>query len=107
MAKTTSPPTARWQLRLYITGQTPKSTRALANLKRICETHLANRYEIEVVDLLKTPRLAAGDQILATPTLVRKLPASVKKILGDLSDENRVLVGLDLRPAGRSIASRA
>ena len=89
----------RWQLRLYVAGQTPKSIAALANLKRLCETHLAGRYEIEVIDLLKNPRLAAGDQILAVPTLVRKLPTPVKKIIGDLSNEVRVLVGLDLRPA--------
>ena len=88
----------RWQLRLYVAGQTPKSIAALANLKRLCETHLAGRYEIEVIDLLKNPRLAAGDQILAIPTLVRKLPTPVKKIIGDLSNEVRVLVGLDLRP---------
>ena len=92
------PDNDRWQLRLYVAGQTPKSIAALANLKRLCETHLAGRYEIEVIDLLKNPRLAAGDQILAIPTLVRKLPTPVKKIIGDLSNEVRVLVGLDLRP---------
>ena len=92
------PENDRWQLRLYVAGQTPKSITALANLKRLCETHLAGRYEIEVIDLLKNPRLAAGDQILAVPTLVRKLPTPVKKIIGDLSNEVRVLVGLDLRP---------
>jgi circadian clock protein KaiB len=89
----------RWQLRLYVAGQTPKSIRALANLKKLCETHLAGRYEIEVIDLVENPRLAAGDQILAIPTLVRKLPTPVKKIIGDLSNEVRVLVGLDLKPA--------
>jgi circadian clock protein KaiB len=99
MTKSKEPPVERWQLRLYVAGQTPKSIAALANLKRLCETHLAGHYEIEVIDLLKNPRLAAGDQILAIPTLVRKLPAPVKKIIGDLSNENRVLVGLDLRPA--------
>ena len=93
-----NPEPDRWQLRLYVAGQTPKSIAALTNLKRLCETHLAGRYEIEVIDLLKNPRLAAGDQILAIPTLVRKLPTPVKKIIGDLSNEVRVLVGLDLRP---------
>ncbi len=86
-----------WQLRLYIAGQTPKSVTAFANLKRICETHLAGRYRIEIVDLLDNPKLAAGDQILAIPTLVRRLPPPIKKIIGDLSNEVRVLVGLDLR----------
>ncbi|MEN6448903.1 MAG: circadian clock protein KaiB [Thermoguttaceae bacterium] len=86
-----------WELRLYVAGQTPKSVRAFANLKRICEQHLAGQYRIEVVDLLKNPQLAEGDQILAIPTLVRKLPEPVKKIIGDLSNTERVLVGLDLR----------
>ena len=89
---------ASWILRLYVAGQTPKSLRAFANLKRICEEHLAGRYQIEVVDLLKNPQLAKGDQILAIPTLVRKLPEPVRKIIGDLSNAERVLVGLDLRP---------
>jgi circadian clock protein KaiB len=89
----------RWQLRLYVAGQTPKSITALTNLKKICETHLAGRYAIEVIDLMENPKLAAGDQILAIPTLVRKLPSPVKKIIGDLSNEPRVLIGLDLRPA--------
>ena len=97
-SKPQEPDDNRWQLRLYVAGQTPKSIAALANLKRLCETHLAGRYEIEVIDLLKNPRRAAGDQILAVPTLVRKLPTPVKKIIGDLSNEVRVLVGLDLRP---------
>jgi circadian clock protein KaiB len=88
-----------WQLRLYVAGQTPKSITALANLKRICEKHLAGKYHIEIVDLLKDPTLARGDQILAIPTLVRKLPSPIRKIIGDLSDTERVLVGLDLRPA--------
>ncbi len=87
-----------WRLRLYVAGQTPKSITAFNNLKRICETHLAGKYTIEVVDLLKDPQLAKGDQILAIPTLVRKLPAPVRKIIGDLSNTERVLVGLDLRP---------
>lgn len=89
-----------WQLRLYVAGQTPKSTTALANLRRLCETHLAGRYEIEVIDLLVNPKLAAGDQILAVPTLVRKLPEPMRKIIGDLSNEDRVLVGLDVQPRG-------
>jgi circadian clock protein KaiB len=89
---------AEWQLRLYVAGQTSKSTTALFNLKRLCETHLAGRYEIEVVDLVKNPTLAANDQILAVPTLVRKLPEPMRKIIGDLSNEARVLVGLDLKP---------
>ena len=87
----------RWYLRLYVAGETPRATAALANLKKLCEEHLSGRYEIEVVDLLKNPRLAAGDQILAVPTLVRRLPPPMKKIIGDLSNEERVLVGLDLR----------
>ena len=86
-----------WQLRLYVAGETPRAGAALANLKRVCEEHLSGRYTIEVVDLLKNPRLAAGDQILAVPTLVRRLPPPMKKIIGDLSNEERVLVGLDLR----------
>ncbi len=91
--------TERWRLRLYVAGPTSKSVTALANLKKLCETHLAGRYEIEVIDLLQNPKLAAGDQILAIPTLVRRLPPPVKKIIGDLSNALRVLVGLDLRPA--------
>jgi circadian clock protein KaiB len=87
-----------WDLRLYVAGQTPKSMTAFANLKRICEEHLAGKYQIEVVDLLKEPQLARGDQILALPTLVRKLPEPIKKIIGDLSNTERTLVGLDLRP---------
>jgi len=87
-----------WQLRLYVAGQTAKSAAALANLRRLCETHLAGRYEIELVDLLVNPKLAAGDQILAVPTLVRKFPEPIRKIIGDLSDEERVLVGLDVKP---------
>ena len=87
-----------FQLRLYVAGQTAKSLTAFANLKRICETHLAGQYTIEVIDLTKTPQLAAGDQILAVPTLVRRLPEPIKKIIGDLSNEERVLVGLDVKP---------
>ncbi len=87
-----------WELRLYVAGQTPKSMTAFANLKRICEEHLKGRYEIHVIDLLKNPHLARGDQILAVPTLVRNLPEPIRKIIGDLSNTERVLVGLDLRP---------
>jgi circadian clock protein KaiB len=90
-----------FQLRLYVAGQTPKSLTALANLKRICETHLDGEYTIEVIDLIKNPQLAAGDQILAVPTLVRRLPEPIIKIIGDLSNEERVLVGLDILPAKR------
>ena len=86
-----------YELRLYVAGQTPKSLAAFANLKKICEEHLAGQYHIEVIDLLKKPQLASGDQILAIPTLVRKLPQPIKKIIGDLSNTERVLVGLDLR----------
>ena len=86
-----------WTLRLYVAGQTPKSVKALANLKRICEEHMPGEYVIEVIDLVKNPRLAQGDQILAIPTLVRALPQPMRKIIGDLSDTERVLVGLDLR----------
>ena len=85
-----------WNLRLYVAGQTPRAIAAFDNLQRICEEHLAGRYRIEVVDLLKNPKLARGDQILAVPTLVRQLPPPLKKIIGDLSNEMRVLVGLDL-----------
>jgi len=88
----------RWILRLYIAGHTQKSSLALANLKRICQEHLAGRYEIEVVDLKTHPNLAAGDQIIAIPTLVRILPPPIKKLIGDLTSEHRVLIGLDLRP---------
>jgi len=88
-----------WQLRLYVAGETPKSLTAYSNLKQICENHLKSRYSIEVIDLLEQPQLSKGDQILAIPTLVRKLPQPMRKIIGDLSDTERVLVGLDLRPA--------
>lgn len=90
---------AVWLLRLYVAGQTPRSLTAFANLKRLCEEHMAGRYQIEVIDLLKNPQLAAGDEIVAIPTLVRRLPSPVRKIIGDLSNAERVLVGLDLRPA--------
>ncbi len=89
---------AVWELRLYVAGQTPRSIAAFSNLNRICEDHLQGRYRIEVIDLLQNPQLARGDQILAIPTLVRKLPVPVRKIIGDLSNTERVLVGLNLRP---------
>jgi circadian clock protein KaiB len=96
----TAPPPSEgkaYRLRLYVAGQTPKSVLALTNLKQICEEHLQGHYEIEVIDLLENPQLAKGDQILALPTLVRRLPEPIKKIIGDLSNKERVLVGLDLR----------
>jgi circadian clock protein KaiB len=87
------------ELRLYVAGQSPKSLAALTNLKKICHEHLQGRYKLHVIDLVQTPQLARGDQILAIPTLVRKLPEPIRKIIGDLSDRNRVLVGLNLRDA--------
>lgn len=87
-----------YNLRLYVAGQTPKSLLAIANLKQLCEEHLAGRFTVEVVDLLVTPQLAAGDQIVALPTLVRRLPPPLKRVIGDLSNTERVLVGLDIRP---------
>jgi circadian clock protein KaiB len=96
--KNAKPARDAWELRLYVAGQTPKSLAAFANLKKICEEHLKGKYHIEVIDLLKNPQLASGDQILAIPTLVRKLPPPIKKIIGDLSNTLRVLVGLDVRP---------
>ncbi|WP_324671159.1 circadian clock KaiB family protein [Hymenobacter sp. GOD-10R] len=87
-----------WELRLYVAGQTVKSVTALANLKKYCEEHLKGRYQLEVIDLLQHPQLAEGDQILAIPTLVRKVPSPIRKIIGDLSNQERVLVGLDIRP---------
>ncbi|HVR64641.1 MAG TPA: circadian clock protein KaiB [Polyangia bacterium] len=93
-----SPDLDFWELRLYVAGQTPRSVEAFSTLKRICEEHLQGRYRIEVIDLLLNPQLARGDQILAVPTLVRQLPPPVKKIIGDFSNTERVLVGLDLRP---------
>ena len=88
----------KWELRLYIAGNTPKSVAALNNLKKYCEQHLKDRYKIEVIDLLVQPQLAAGDQIFAIPTLVRKVPVPIRKIIGDLSNEEKVLVGLNIRP---------
>jgi circadian clock protein KaiB len=95
-----TPEVEHFQLRLYVAGQTPKSLQAFANLKKICEEHLKGRYQIEVIDLIENPQLAKGDQILAIPTLVRKLPHPLRKIIGDLSNTERVLVGLDLRIPG-------
>ena len=95
-------PVETWRLRLYVAGQTPKSLEAFANLKRICEKHLEGHYRREVIDLIETPQLAKDDQILAIPTLVRKLPEPVRKIIGDLSNTERVLVGLNLISAPRS-----
>jgi circadian clock protein KaiB len=97
----------RWNLRLYVAGQTPRSLSAVANLKRFCEAHLAGRYSIEIVDLVENPRLARGDQIVAIPTLVRKLPSPIRKIIGDLSNTDRVFVGLDLKPRGAEPQSPA
>jgi circadian clock protein KaiB len=99
-AMSQAPDAETFVLRLYVAGQTPKCVRAFENLKRICEEHLADHYRIEMVDLLQNPLLARGDQILAVPTLVRRLPEPMKKIIGDLSNTERVLVGLDLRPGG-------
>lgn len=91
-----------FNLRLYVAGQTPKSLAAISNLKKICEEHLAGRYKIEVIDLVVTPQLAAGDQIVAIPTLVRRLPPPLKRMIGDLSNSEKVIVGLDLRPIGKT-----
>jgi circadian clock protein KaiB len=96
--KTADKKTFKYELRLYVAGNTPKSMAALNNLKRYCEEHLANQYKIEVIDLLLHPQLAEGDQILAIPTLVRKVPVPIRKIIGDLSNEEKVLVGLNIRP---------
>lgn len=90
-----------WELRLYVAGQTPKSNAAFANLKKLCEEYVAGRYTIEVIDLVQHPQLAAGDEIVAIPTLVRKLPQPLRKIVGDLRDTERTLVGLQLRPQAR------
>jgi circadian clock protein KaiB len=95
-----------WNLRLYVAGQTPKSIRAFANLKALCEKHLKGRYRIEVIDLMENPQLARGDQIVAIPTVVRRLPQPVRKLIGDLSDSVRALVGLDLRKVDRPGSER-
>jgi circadian clock protein KaiB len=99
-----SPKTGTWDLKLYIAGYTPRAVRALENLKEICEEHLHGLYRIQVIDLLRNPTLASGDQIIAVPTLVRRLPVPVRKIIGDLADREKVLVGLHLRsrPMGRA-----
>jgi circadian clock protein KaiB len=97
-AKTDEPGEGCWRLRLYVAGRTSRSAEAIANLERVCMEHLAGRYEIELIDLLETPRLAAGDQILAVPTLVRRLPSPLKRIIGTLSNTDQLLVGLDIRP---------
>jgi circadian clock protein KaiB len=91
---------AEWELRLYIAGATARSSAALENLRKICEEHLSGRYKIEVIDLLKHPQLAVGDQIVAIPTLIRKLPNPMRRIIGDLSNTEKTLVGLQIRPAG-------
>jgi circadian clock protein KaiB len=101
---TSAEPSETFVLQLYVAGRTPRSLAAFANLKRLCEQHLKGRYEIEVIDLVETPGLAEEDEILATPTLVRKLPGSTRRIVGDLSCSERVLVGLDLLPAPRTSA---
>jgi circadian clock protein KaiB len=93
----------KWQLRLYVAGQTPKCIAAFENLKKYCEEHLKGEYSIEVIDLLQNPQLAEGDQILAIPTLVRKVPEPLRRIIGDLSNQEKVLVGLDIRPLTENI----
>lgn len=90
----------KWRLLLYVAGQTPRSLTAFANLKRLCEEHLSGRYQIEVIDLVRTPQLAQSDQIVALPTLVRKLPAPIRRVIGDLSNIERVMIGMELRPPG-------
>lgn len=98
VSKTSEKKTFKYELRLYVAGNTPKSVSALNNLKKYCEEHLKGQYIIEVIDLLEKPQLAEGDQILAIPTLVRKVPVPIRKIIGDLSNEEKVLVGLNIRP---------
>ena len=98
------PKDKKWELRLYVAGKTPKSVTALNNLKRYCEMHLKGQYKIEVIDLLVQPQLAEGDQIFAIPTLVRKVPEPIRKIIGDLSNEEKVIVGLNIRPVKTNIA---
>lgn len=102
-AAKSSPLSEVWILKLYVAGQTPKSIAAFANLKKICDEHLVGKYRIEIIDLLTNPTLAKGDQILAIPTLVRQLPPPVKKLIGDLANTARVLVGLDIKPAAKAI----
>ena len=108
LAEQTAPPRAHaqtWELRLYVAGQTPRSIAAFANLTRLCEEHLPGQYRIEVIDLMLHPQLAAGDQIVAIPTLVRKLPEPLRRIVGDLSNTERTLIGLQLRPPNRASRS--
>ena len=100
-SKSARPKEERWELRLYVAGNTTRSAAALTNLKKYCEEHLKGRYKIEVIDLLIHPQLAEGDQILAIPTLVRKVPVPIRKIIGDLSNEEKVLVGLNIRPLNK------
>jgi circadian clock protein KaiB len=102
--KRAAKPLVEWELRLYIAGQTPRSVAAGVNLQRICDQYLEGRYRIEVIDLLTNPKLAQGDQILAVPALVRRLPSPLKKFIGDLSNTERVLVGLDIRPVEKATA---
>lgn len=99
------PSEGAWELRLYVAGQSPKSVTAFTNLKKLCDAHLAGNYRIEVVDLLKNPQLSIDDQIVAIPTLVRKLPAPIRKIIGDLSNSERTLVGLQLRPVTPKVST--
>lgn len=96
---TALPPGETWELRLYVAGTTARSSAALANLRRYCEQQVPGRYRLEVIDLLQNPQLAEGDQILAIPTVVRKMPEPIRRVIGDLSNEERVIVGLDLRPS--------
>ncbi len=102
MAKPRKP---RYELRLYVAGMTPRSTRAIANIKEICEEHLKGRYDLQVIDLYQQPVLAKGDQIIAVPTLIRKLPLPLRRIIGDLSDREQVLIGLDLKPKAMTEAT--
>ncbi len=99
-ANKASAPRPEWDLKLYVAGQTARSIAALENLRRLCEEHVPGQYHIDVIDVLKTPQLARGDQIIALPTLVRRLPEPMRKIIGDLSNAEKVLIGLDLRPRG-------
>jgi circadian clock protein KaiB len=105
LPKGAKPKVMEWELRLYVAGNTPNSITAFSNLQQICEEHMGGRYRIEIIDLFENPQLARGDQIIAVPTLVRRLPVPIKKIIGDLSNTERVLVGLDLKPA-RAFAAR-
>ncbi|MDD5658027.1 MAG: circadian clock KaiB family protein [Elusimicrobia bacterium] len=101
-----APEAPRYVLRLYVTGLTPRSTRAIANVKAVCEAHLAGRYDLEIVDIYRKPELAKGEQIIAAPTLIKKLPLPLRRLVGDLSRQDRVLLGLDLRARGEKNARR-